>query len=232
MGSGFGSRFCMAAAHLALREPRKLHAKPPPGISIAEFKRAIEDMPRHLAWIAALGYVAQATWAPAVAGDLARRLAWWNLAPHPQRGSGRLLWLLERLLEPENREPRMADLWSRARKAGFATPDGINAPPRNVDISPEGFAELIHGRADLQLSPMIEVELAMETQSKMSRVTAMSNTGARRAIATTRPAQGRMDLPAPPSRASNEIAADVSLVHPRRGLPLPESDGRPARGRA
>lgn len=153
----------MAAAHLALREPRKLHAKPPPGISIAEFKRAIEDMPRHLAWIAALGYVAQATWAPAVAGDLARRLAWWNLAPHPQRGSGRLLWLLERLLEPENREPRMADLWSRARKAGFATPDGINAPPRNVDISPEGFAELIHGRADLQLSPMIEVELAMET---------------------------------------------------------------------
>lgn len=211
MGGAFGSRFCMAAAHLALREPARLRAKPPPGISIAEFKRALEDMPRYLAWIAALGYVDQATWAPAVAGELARRIAWWNLSPHPGRGSGRLLWLLERLLEPENRKARMADLWARARKAGFTSPDGINSRPRGVDITAEGFGELAQSRADLQLRPMVNLELALDTTSKSSRVTAMSNTGARRAIATSRPAQGRMNLPLPPSRISNEVAADVFL---------------------
>ena len=88
MGEAFGSRFCMAAAHLALRDPRRLQAKPPPGISIAEFKRAIEDMPRYLAWVAALGYVDQATWTPAVAGELARRLGWWHLTPHPNAAQG------------------------------------------------------------------------------------------------------------------------------------------------
>lgn len=211
MGSSFGSRFCMAAAHLALRDPARLRAKPPPGISIAEFKRALEDMPRYLAWIAALGYVDQATWSPAVAGELARRIAWWNLSPHPGRGSGRLLWLLERLLEPENRKARMAELWGRARKAGFASPDGINSRPRDVDISAERFGELTQSRADLQLSPLVHLELALDTSSKSSRVTAMSNTGARRAIASSRPAQGRMNLPLPPSRASKEIAADVFL---------------------
>lgn len=211
MGEVFGSRFCMAAAHLALRDHRRLQAKPPPGISIAEFKRAIEDMPRYLAWVAALGYVDQATWAPAVAGELARRLGWWHLTPHPERGSGRLLWMLERLLEPENRKPRMADLWSRARKAGFSSPDPITSRPRNVDISAEAFSELVHGRADLQLSPLVRLELPLATRSKASRVTAMSNAGSRRAIASARPAQGRMDLPVPPSRAANEIAADVFL---------------------
>ncbi|MGY2702805.1 DEAD/DEAH box helicase [Nocardioides sp. HB32] len=210
MGDSFGSRVCMAAAHLALREPRRLHSKPPPGISLAEFKRAIEDMPRYLAWVAALGYVDQATWAPAVAGELARRLAWWNLSPHPERGSGRLLWLLERLLEPENRKSRMADLWARARRAGFTSPDPITARPRSVDISDEGFSEML-GRADLQLAPLVNLELSLESRSRSSRVTAMSNSGTRRAIATTRPAQGRMDLPVPPSRAANEIAADVFL---------------------
>lgn len=211
MGDDFGSRFCMAAAQLALRDPRRLHGKPPPGISIAEFKRALEDMPRYLAWIAALGYVGEATWAPAVAGELARRIAWWNLAPHPQRGSGRLLWLLERLLEPENRKARMADLWSRAGKAGFNSPDAISARPRNVDLSAEAFGELVLGRANLQLKSLINLELTLESKSKASRVTAMSNTGVRRAIATARPAQGRMNLPVPPSRASNEIAVDVFL---------------------
>lgn len=211
MGDAFGSRFCMAAAQLALRDPARLRAKPPPGISIAEFKRALEDMPRYLAWIAALGYVDQATWSPAVAGELARRIAWWNLAPHPERGSGRLLWMLERLLEPENRKARMAELWARARKAGFTSPDRINARPRNVDISAEGFGELAQSRADLQLSPMVNLELALDTSSKASRVTAMSNTGARRAISSSRPAQGRMNLPLPPSRVLNEVAADVFL---------------------
>ena len=133
-------------------------------------------MPRYLAWIAALGYVGEATWAPAVAGELARRLAWWNLTPHPERGSGRLLWLLERLLEPENRKARMADLWSRAKKAGFNSPDGISARPRNVDVSAEAFSDLVLSRRPptLAIGPP---GAHARNRSKASRVTAMSNTG-------------------------------------------------------
>lgn len=211
MGEAFGPRFCMAAAHLALRDPSRLHSRRPPGISLAEFKHAVEDMPRYLTWVAALGYVEQATWAPAVAGELARRLTWWRLTPHPGRGSGRLLWLLERLLEPENRRARMEDVWTRAVRAGFASPDLITSRPRNVDISAEAFDRLVLGRADLKLSLLAGLELLLEIGSRDSRVTVMSNAGGRRAIATARPTQGRMDIPVPPSEPGTEIAADVFL---------------------
>lgn len=213
MGDAFGSRFCMASAHLALRDPRRLStgSGPPQGVSIPEFKRAVEDMPRYLAWIAALGFVDRATWAPAVAGELARRLAWWHLTPHPQRGSGRLLWLLEQLLEPENRRNQMADLWSRAKQAGFDSPDAINARPRNVDVSDQQFAEVLRGRAHLQVRTVEGIELSFESRSKSARITAMSNTGARRAISTLRPVHGRMHLPIPRSGTTDEIAADVFL---------------------
>lgn len=231
MGSDFGPRFCMAAAQMALRDPQKLRARrPPPGVSIGDFKRAIDDMPRYLAWIAALGYVETTIWAPAVASELSRRLTWWHLSPHPERGSGRLLWMLERLLEPENRRSKMQDLWSRARKAGFVAPDRVDARPRDVDISADGFAELLHGRADLRLSPPKGTELALDTGSRTSRLTALSNRGARRAITTSRPTQGRIDLALPPG-VSTELAADVFL-YTRAGdfayqnltLDLPDDD--------
>lgn len=204
----FGTRVCMAAAQLALREPARLREKPPVGISMAEFRRAIDDIPRFLAWVAALGYAHTATWAPAVAGDLARRLSWWHLQPQPQRGAGRLLWMLERMLEPENRGSRMQDLWRRARAAGFESPDAINGRPRDVDITAEAFADIVRGRADLQLDPLVQLELTYASPNPSARLTAMSNTGASRAITTSRPAQGPIDLVIPPG-TSAQIAADV-----------------------
>lgn len=79
--------------------------------------------------------------------------------------------MLERLLEPENRRSRMADLWSRVRTAGFSGPNRLNARPRNVDISAESFDELLRGRADLQVAPPIDLELSIEMLSKTSGVT-------------------------------------------------------------
>ena len=206
----FGARVCMAAAHLVLRAPGRVRENPPTGVSMAEFRRAAEDMPRYLAWVAALGYADASTWAPAVAGDLARRLTWWHLTPHPERGSGRLLWMLERMLEPQHHRDRLQDLWRRARAAGFASPDGINARPRGVDVTPEGFAEIVSSRADIHLEPLVDLELTYRTPNSQARLTALSNTGANRAITTTRPAHGPIDLVVPP-RSTGTVAADIFL---------------------
>jgi len=212
IGDSFGTSFCMAAAQLALREPGKLRGRSlGRDVSVTDLKRAIEDMPRYLAWIAALGQLMPATWAPAVAGELSRRLTWWHLSPHPERGSGRLLWFLERLLHPESRLTKLAGLWSRALKAGFNSPDLITARPNDVDISFEEFTQLIEGRANLEIQPPRGVEMPLRTGNKNGRATAMTNRGARRAIASSSPPPPKLDLPIPPSRASHELAADVFL---------------------
>ncbi|WP_342001458.1 DEAD/DEAH box helicase [Microbacterium sp. LWH7-1.2] len=209
-GEWFGARVCMAAAQLVLRAPARTRENPPAGVSMAELRRAADDMPRYLAWVAALGYADASTWAPAVAGDLARRLTWWHLSPHPERGLGRLLWMLERMLQPQHHREHLPPLWRRARAAGFASPDGINARPRGVDVSAEGFAEIVGSRADFDVSPLVGLELTYRTTNTQARVTALSNTGTSRAIATTRPAQGPIDLVLPP-RSAGKVAADVFL---------------------
>lgn len=207
-GDWFGARLCMAAAHIVLREPDRVRDSPPVGVSMAEFRRAAEDLPRYLAWVAALGYAEAFTWAPAVAGDLARRLTWWQLSPHPERGSGRLLWMLERMLEPQHHRTRMPDLWRRARAAGFTSPDLIHARPRGVDVSAEGFAEIVGARADVRLEPLDGLRLAYQSRTAQARLTAVSNTGASRAITTARPAHGPIDLVLP-ARPRGRLAADV-----------------------
>lgn len=206
----FGARLCLAAAQIALRSPGRARDTLPVGVSMAELRRAVEDMPRYLAWVAALGYADAATWAPAVAGDLARRLTWWQLSPHPERGTGRLLWMLERTLEPQNHRTRMSGLWRRARAAGFTSPDRINARPRDVDVSVEGFADIVGSRADITLEPLVDLELTYRIPNTHARVTAMTSTGAARAVATTRPAQGPIDIVLPP-RSTGTVAADVFL---------------------
>ncbi|WP_417563410.1 DEAD/DEAH box helicase [Microbacterium sp.] len=207
-GEWFGARVCMAAAQIVLREPARVRDSPPVGVSMAEFRRAVDDMARYFAWVAALGYVDAATWAPAIAGDLTRRLSWWHLSPHPERGAGRLLWMLERMLEPQHHRDRMQDLWRRARAAGFTTPDTINARPRDVDVSPDGFRDLVGSRADLALEPLVELELTYRTANRQARVTALSNTGTSRAITSMRPAAGPIDLVLPP-RSAGKLAADI-----------------------
>lgn len=209
-GEWFGARLCLAAAQIALRAPERMRENPPVGVAMAEFRRAVDDMPRYLAWVSALGYARASTWVPAVAGDLARRLTWWQLTPHPARGGGRLLWMLERMLEPQHHRDRLPDLWRRARAAGFDGPDRIAARPRGVDVSAEGFAAITAARAGLALGGLEGTALDYRSDSPQARITAWSSTGAGHAVASVRPADGALGIRAP-AGARGPIAADVFL---------------------
>lgn len=209
-GEDFGPQFCMAAATLALRDQRRLRAKPPHGISLAEFRRAIDDMPRYLAWVGALGYLGVSNWAPAVAGDLSRRLTWWGLYPVVERGHGRLLWLLEKCLNPENRRTAMQDLWRRARDAGFDGPDTIRARPRGVDISADQFTQLIESRAVLELELANELIVPIRSSTTESRLALLSNTGRRRAAGTFEQVRAAT-IPVPHNSPPGPVAADLFL---------------------
>lgn len=206
----FGARVCMAAAQLALRMPDRAHEQPPLGVSMAEFGRAAEDVPRYLAWVAALGYVDASAWAPAVAGDLPRRLTWWQLTPRPERGSGRLLWMLERMVEPQHQRARMPDLWRRARMAGFAAPEGIDARPRGVDITPQAFTELVGARAGLTLGPLVDLDLHFGAAVSHARVTVVARTDTGQTIATSRSMRAPLSL-ARPSGRGERLALDAFL---------------------
>lgn len=210
MDGEFGARFCMAAAHLALREPKQLF-----GRTMGDFVYAVEDLPRYLAWLGALGYVDGLTWAPAVASDLARRLSWWRLNPHPEMGSGRLLWMLEKTLEPHNRHSSMPDLWKRARSAGFKSPDNINRAPKGVDVTPEQFAAILHGRVRIEMAPPDAesgLTLRLDTTAKNARVTTYAHSGLEPMLSTARPPHGRLDLPLPQGAAkASAVAVDLFL---------------------
>ncbi|RDH13412.1 DEAD/DEAH box helicase [Tsukamurella pulmonis] len=209
-GEDFGPQFCMAAATLALRDQRRLRAKPPQGISLAEFRRAIDEMPRYLAWVSALGYLGASNWAPAVAGDLSRRLTWWGLQPVAERGHGRLLWLLEKSVNPENRRTGMQDLWRRARDAGFDGPDTIRARPRGVDISTDQFTQIIESRATLELDPADGLSVPIRNSTTESRLAVLSNTGRRRAAVTFEQTRAAT-IPVPHNSPPGPVAADLFL---------------------
>lgn len=114
------------------------------------------------------------------------------------------------MLEPQHHRSRMSDLWRRAQAAGFTSPDTINARPRDVDVSAEGFADIVSARADIRLEPLVDLELTYRSTTPHARVTAMTSTGAALAVATTRPAQGPIDIVLP-ARSAGTVAADVFL---------------------
>lgn len=208
----FGPSFALAAALAALREPSRIGRDLPPGATPAEIRRVIDTLPRYLSWVAALGYLGEGDWVPAVAGDLARRLTWWQLAPHPERGSGRLLWFLERLLEPETRRPRMPDLYRRARRAGFDTPDRIHRSPRGVDVSAEAFDMVAHGRALLDIAPPNGLALEHHASPVEGRLTVLTAVGAHRQRSSSRPAPMSLTLHHPDVVVHDvELSADLFL---------------------
>ncbi len=208
----FGPTFALAAALAALRDPSRIGRNLPRGATPAEIRRVIDTLPRYLSWAAALGYLGEGDWAAAVAADLARRLTWWQLTPHPERGTGRLLWFLERLLEPENRRARMPDLYRRARRAGFDTPDRINRSPRGVDVSPDGFDVVAQGRASLDIAPPQGLSVQHHASPVEARLTVLTSTGPYRERVSARPAPGSLDLPRPDVAVHDtELSADVFL---------------------
>jgi hypothetical protein len=98
-------------------------------------------------------------------------------------------------------------------RGGFTSPDRINARPRDVDVSAEGFADIVGSRADITLEPLVDLELTYRSPNTHARVTAMTSTGAARAVATTRPAQGRSTsssrhVPPAPSQPTSSSTRD------------------------
>lgn len=79
-----------------------------------------------------------------------------------------------------------------------------------MDVSAEGFADIVGARAAITLEPLVDLELAYRSPNTQARVTAMTSTGAAHAVATTRPAQGPIDIVLPP-RSAGTVAADVFL---------------------
>ena len=70
----------------------------------------------------------------------------------------------------------MADLWSSS-KGRVDLARSINAA-RERRHPDEGFSESTLGRADLQLAPLVNLELSLDTEiENIMRVTAMSNSG-------------------------------------------------------
>lgn len=211
MGS-FGSRFCAAAAQLALYDAQTLRAKPKQDMPLGDFRRAVEDMPRYFAWVAALGYADTQSWVPAVAGDLTRRLTWWNLSPQPERGGGRLLWLLEKILEPQNQRTKMQNIWASARRSDVSSPDQVNALPANADASPERFGQILQGRANLLLADTsadgAALKMSFQTNTRSNRLTVRTHRGLQPAITTLAPAEREIYLTLPPA---DPHVADVAV---------------------
>ncbi|MCF3940182.1 DEAD/DEAH box helicase [Gordonia tangerina] len=210
----FGSQFCAAAAVAALNSPDRLRVSG--AMSRSELIRAIDALPRYLGWIAALGHIGIGSWQPVVAGDLARRLTWWHLTPHPQRGSGRLLWFLEQLQDDDARRKRVPLLWHRARSADFTDPNGINSPPRGVELPRNDFDNLVGSRAHLALGPSDRTDLPLDASPPDSTLVVVGNDGAARATVRTHTVPRNVELPVPHTSRATVLAADVILFS-RRG---------------
>ncbi|MDY6810205.1 MAG: DEAD/DEAH box helicase [Actinomycetota bacterium] len=214
LDNDFGPRFCAAAAVAALHSPERLRVSG--SMSRSELTRAIDALPRYLNWIAALGYLGIGTWQPVVAADLARRLTWWHLTPHPQRGSGRLLWFLEQLQDEEARRKRVPLLWRRARGADFTNPNGINSRPIGVELPRNDFDYLVGSRAHLSLGPADGADLPLEASPPEATLAIISNDGANRANLRTHTVPRNVELPMPRTSRATVLAADVILFS-RRG---------------
>jgi replicative superfamily II helicase len=180
----FGIPCSLAAGLLALNDPKALR-RPPPGVSATAMRDLADELPRYLAWVAALGRLGIHTWIPAVAGDLARRITWRNLQPQPRRGAGRLLWFVERLIPPEERSERLQDLWGRATKGGFTSPDGIRSLPRGVQMDDSRFRQLAHERVTLDIvwpsERLVPFELGVRGAAT-GRVTVEANIDGHRSV--------------------------------------------------
>jgi superfamily II DNA or RNA helicase len=108
-----GSIKTLLAAHVALKEPRRLRGNQPIcGISPSELRELSNNLSRHLLWLGALGNVTTLSWPPAVAADLGYRLKWAKAAP--TRGSGRLLKLLEQRILSEEHQRRLPSRFARS----------------------------------------------------------------------------------------------------------------------
>lgn len=207
----FGADFTVACALLALEQPRRLASRS--GLSTLPMRGVVDGLPRYLAWIAALGRLGLHAWAPAVAGDLSRRLAWWELKPEPSRGSGRILWFLEELIPLSERKERMQRAWKWAADHGHRTPDLISESPIKMD--PTDFTRLIARRLSPRLGELAKSQEGIVlpvTGSAGSRMQAqLGFQGARVTTTIERQQDGGVVL-TPPSTAAGRAKLALDAV--------------------
>ena len=116
------------------------------GIPIDSMTQILEEARRYLAWLGAQGHLATIhPWAAIVAADLAQRIRWRTLGP--RRGSGRLLWMCERMATPAQAHHLVPTMWRAARARSIDAPDWPGTtPPSTCQLHPDDYRALLATR--------------------------------------------------------------------------------------
>ncbi|MFE9479256.1 DEAD/DEAH box helicase [Streptomyces spororaveus] len=116
------------------------------GIPVDSMAQILDEARRYLAWLAAQGQLATVhPWAAVVAADLAQRIRWRALGP--RRGSGRLLWMCERMATPAHAHHLVPAMWQAARRRGIDAPDWPGStPPATCRLHPDDYRALLAAR--------------------------------------------------------------------------------------
>jgi helicase len=117
------------------------------GIPVDSMTGILEEARRYLAWLGAQGPIGTVhPWAAVVAGDLALRIRWRTLGP--RRGSGRLLWMCERMATAPHAPRLVPRMWQAARARGIDAPDWTGTtPPGDCALTPDRYHALLAERA-------------------------------------------------------------------------------------
>ncbi|MBH1934143.1 DEAD/DEAH box helicase [Streptomyces sp. AV19] len=116
------------------------------GLPRAAMRPVLEDAPRYLHWLASQGFLGTLhPWIAVVAADLNRRIRWRRCgAP---RGSGRLLWMCERMTTPQHADDEVPAMWHAARDRGLRDPDWQTpTAPRGNRLDAPSYANLLRER--------------------------------------------------------------------------------------
>ncbi|MFB6815094.1 DEAD/DEAH box helicase [Streptomyces sp. NPDC056347] len=116
------------------------------GIPMDSMISILEQAQRYLAWLGAQGPLGTVhPWVAVVAADLALRIRWRALGAG--RGSGRLLWMCERMATAPLAPGLVPRMWNAARARGVDAPDWKGAtPPGGCALPPDRYRALLAER--------------------------------------------------------------------------------------
>ncbi|MEU6940788.1 DEAD/DEAH box helicase [Streptomyces rubiginosohelvolus] len=116
------------------------------GIPVDSMTGILEEAQRYLAWLGAQGPLGTVhPWVAVVAADLSLRIRWRTLGAG--RGSGRLLWMCERMATAPLAPGLVPRMWKAARARGIDAPDwNGTTPPGDCAISRDGYRALLAER--------------------------------------------------------------------------------------
>ncbi|MFD2623861.1 DEAD/DEAH box helicase, partial [Streptomyces chumphonensis] len=124
------------------------------GIPVDSMAQILDEARRYLAWLAAQGHLGTIhPWAAITASDLAQRIRWRTLGP--RRGSGRLLWMCERMATPAHAHQLVPTMWRAARNREIDAPDWPGTtPPSTCRLGPDDYRALLATRTTgIELDP-------------------------------------------------------------------------------